>query len=72
MNWMGADRVHVADGGRRRRAVCRGHGVLDEPTGLLCPPVPPQGVGKLGQGFRVLATVRVDTGQLHGSLASPG
>ena len=56
-----------ADGGRGPRAVCRGHGVLDEPAGLLGPPVPPQGVGELGQGFCVLAAVRIDTGQLHGS-----
>ena len=63
----GADPMGLADGGRRPRAMCRGHGVLDEPTGLLGPPVPPHGVGELGQGFCVLAAVRIDTGQLHGS-----
>ena len=45
----------------------RGDGVLDEPMGLLSAPVPPHVDGELGQGFGVLAAVRVDTGQLHGS-----
>ena len=48
----GAVPMGPADGRRRPRAVCRGHGVLDEPTGLLSPPVPPQACRQAGPGLR--------------------